>query len=96
MKTIRVLRSTGNNLPHFTEGQVVDVRDDVADLLAGMNLAEVLKAVPEEPLRTVADNPSIQAVETRLIETKERWIAGKASNEPSQQTTKPKRQHKQK
>lgn len=96
MKTIRVLRSTGNNLPHFTEGQVVEVHDDVANLLAGLSLAEVLKAVPAEPLCTVEDNPSIQAAEARLMETKEKWLAGKPSNETSSQPVKPKRQHKHK
>jgi hypothetical protein len=64
MKNVRVLRNTGANLPRFTEGQVVDVEDETAELLCGLNLAELLKAIPDEPLRAIPENPSIMAAET--------------------------------
>lgn len=75
MKTIRVLRNTGSHLPHFSEGQVVEVPDETADLLCGLSLAELLKTTPPEPLRAVPDNPSILAAEEKLQEIKERWTA---------------------
>lgn len=75
MKTIRVLRNTGNHLPRFTEGQVVDVPDETANLLCGLKLAELLKTIPAEPLRAVPENPSIVAAEAKLNDIKERWTA---------------------
>lgn len=82
MKTIRVLRNTGGNLPRFNEGQVVDVSDETADLLCGLYLAELLKAIPDEPLRAIPENPSIVAAEAKLTEVKHRWTAGQGANEP--------------
>lgn len=76
MKTIRLLRSTGLNLPRFTEGQVADVPDETAELLCGLSLAEVLKTVPDEPLRAIPDNPSIVAAEAKLAQIKEGWLGG--------------------
>lgn len=73
MKTIRLVRNTGASLPRFTEGQVVDVPDETADLLCGLKLAELLKAVPDQLLQAVPENPSIVAAEAKLNEIKERW-----------------------
>lgn len=92
MKTIRILRNTGNHLPRFTEGQVVDVPDETADLLCGLALAELLKTVPPEPLRAIPENPSIVAAEAKLKEIKDRWTAPA----PTPQTPKAKRQPKTK
>lgn len=61
---IKVLRNTGANLPNFTEGQVADVSDDVAELLCGLRIAEILHAIPDEPVRAVPDSPGIQAYGT--------------------------------
>ncbi len=91
MKTIRMLRSTGADLPRFSEGQVVSVQDSVADLLCGLAIAELLKAVPDEPLKAVPDNPTIVAAEQKLAEIKEKW-AGRTDDTPA----KPKRQFKTK
>ena len=90
MKTIRVLRNTGANLPHFTEGQVVDVPDETADLLCGLHLAELLKAIPSEPLQAVPENPTILAAEAKLQEIKEGWLAESPQPKPKRQSkTKP-------
>lgn len=75
MKKIRVLRNTGRHLPRFTEGQVVDVPDQTADLLCGLNLAELLETIPDEPLQAIPANPSILAAEDKLQEIKQRWTA---------------------
>jgi hypothetical protein len=75
VQTIRVLRSTGGNLPRFAEGQVVDVSDDTARLLCGLNLADVIKAIPEEPLAAVPENPTIMAAEHDLQAIKDGWIS---------------------
>lgn len=61
MKTIRILRSTGANLPRFTEGQEVSVDSETAELLCRLKLAEVLQAVPGEPLQGVPPEPEVQA-----------------------------------
>lgn len=58
-----MLRSTGANLPRFSEGQVVNVQDSVADLLCGLAIAELLKAIPGEPLKAVPENPTIVATD---------------------------------
>ena len=92
MKTIRVLRNTGVDLPRFTEGQVVDVPDDTANLLCGLKLAELLKTIPDEPLRAIPENPSILAAEVKLAEIKEGWLSGDTPQEP----LKPKRPQKTK
>jgi hypothetical protein len=97
MKTIRVLRNTGNHLPRFAEGQVVDVPDQTADLLCGLNLAELLKTVPDQPLMAIPDNPSVLAAEDKLQEIKDRWTSGRGANEsPPQPAPKSKRQPKTK
>ncbi len=97
MKTIRILRNTGANLPPFTEGQVVNVADNAAELLCGLGLAEVLKAVPDEPMRAIPENPSIVAAEAKLNEVKDRWMTGKGANEtPDQSPPKSKRPPKTK
>lgn len=92
MKTIRVLRSTGSHLPTFSEGQVAKVPDETADLLCGLDLAEVLEAVPDEPLEAIPENPSIKAAEEKLQEIKNRWQDGKGVNE----SPKPRRRQKSK
>lgn len=91
MKTIRILRNTGANLPRFSEGQVVNVQDSVADLLCGLAIAELLKAIPGEPLKAVPDNTTIVAAEQKLAEIKEKWV-GRTDDTPA----KPKRQFKTK
>ena len=97
MKTIRVLRNAGASLPHFTEGQVVDVPDQTADLLCGLNLAELLKTVPQEPLRAVPENPSIIAAEATLKEIKDRWTDGVGQIEsPAQPIVRPRHRPKTK
>lgn len=76
MKTIQVLRNTGSHLPHFTEGQVVDVPNETAELLCGLNLAVLLKTIPDEPLQAIPENPTIVAAEAKLAEIKDRWLSG--------------------
>lgn len=83
MKTICVLRNTGATLPRFSEGQVVSVEDQTADLLCSLNLAELLKTIPEEPLRAIPENPSILAAEAKLNEIKERWTSGEPTAQPT-------------
>jgi len=61
LKKIRVLRSTGSDLPQFTEGQVAEVDEATAELLCKLNLAEVIKAIPPKPVAAVPDEPGIQA-----------------------------------
>lgn len=63
MKKIRILRNTGADLPRFTEGQVSDVADEIADMLCGLKLAELLRTIPDNPLQAVPENPSIVAAE---------------------------------
>jgi hypothetical protein len=72
------------------EGQVVDVSDDTASLLCSLNLADVIKAIPAEPLTAVPDNPTIMAAEDDLQAIKEGWI----SEQP--EPPKHKRNHKTK
>ena len=74
MKTIRIVRNTGADLPRFTEGQVVDVPDGTADLLCGLKLAELLRTIPDEPLKAIPENPTILAAEAKLAEIKEGWL----------------------
>lgn len=81
MKTIRLLRSTGLNLPRFTEGQVADVPDETAELLCGLSLAEVLKTVPDEPLKAIPEHPSITATEAEGESPKHRRRPGRKSND---------------
>ena len=90
MQTIRILRNTGAKLPHFTEGQVADVPDEIAELLCGLHLAELLKAIPDKPLRAVPENPTILAAEAKLQEIKEGWLAESPQPKPKRQSkTKP-------
>jgi hypothetical protein len=63
VKKIIVLRNTGADLPRFSEGQVVDVQDKVAELLCGLKLAEVLQAVPPETLHAVPDISTVLTAE---------------------------------
>lgn len=63
MKSIRILRNTGAGLPHFTEGQVVGVPDETADMLCGLKLAVLLKTIPVEPLRAIPAASAIVADE---------------------------------
>lgn len=95
MKTIRVLRSTGNHLPRYAEGQVVDVPDHSADLLCELGLAEVIRAIPAEPLQAVPENPSIVAAEQKLRDIKDRWL-GDADTSESADKPRPKPRPKQK
>lgn len=74
MKTIRIVRNTGADLPRFTEGQVVDVPDGTADMLCGLKLAELLRTIPDEPLKAIPENPTILAAESKLAEIKEGWL----------------------
>ena len=91
MKTIRVLRNTGVHLPRFAEGQVVDVDDQTAELLCSLNLAELLKAIPGEPLKAIPENPTILAAESKLADIKSRWTEDVAplSKSKRQVKTKP-------
>jgi len=96
MKKIRLLRSTGPSLPRFSEGQVVEVPEDTADLLCGLNLAEVIEMVPDKPLQAVPENPSIVAAEAKLKDIKDRWTKGEAEDAAPPPPPKPKRQPKTK
>lgn len=90
MKTIRILRNTGVDLPRFTEGQVVDVPDEAANLLCGLKLAELLKTIPDEPLRAIPENPSILAAEAKLAEIKHDWMSGDTPQDPPKPKRSPK------
>ena len=46
MKRIQVLRNLGLGLPRFTEGQTVEVDDQIGEQLIGMGLAVELLGVP--------------------------------------------------
>ena len=63
MKTVRVLRNTGAHLPRFSEGQVVGVDEQTAELLCSLNLAELIKTIPAEPLQAIPAKPTILATE---------------------------------
>ena len=63
MKRICVLRNTGSHLPRFTEGQVVDVPDEIAELLFGLKLAELIQTIPDEPLKAIPEKPTILATD---------------------------------
>ena len=91
MKTVHVLRNTGAHLPRFAEGQVVDVDDQTAELLCSLNLAELLKAIPGEPIKAIPENPTILAAELKLAEIKSRWTEDVAplSKQKRHQKTKP-------
>jgi len=96
MKKIRLLRSTGPSLPRFSEGQAVEVPEETADLLCGLNLAEVIEMVPDKPMQAVPENPSIVAAEAKLEQIKDKWTSGETDKASPPPAPKAKRQPKTK
>ena len=61
---IKVLRNLGYGLPDYTEGQVVDVEQELGESLCQRGLAEqIIQAVPQSPLKAVPPVPEIGSVE---------------------------------
>lgn len=72
---------------------MVNVPDQTADMLCSLSLAELLKTIPEEPLRAIPENPSILAAEDKLAEIKDRWMNGEGVNEAAPQSPPQRKRH---
>lgn len=88
---IRVLRNLGRGLPDFTEGQVVDVADEVAQALIDRFLAEAiepkLKAVPPEPqLKAVPDEGSVEKATADVESYRDKVKGKKKANGAGEET----------
>jgi len=65
MKRIRLLRNLGAGYPPYKEGEEQDVQDHLADVLCGKKLAELIRAIPNKPLKAVPDKPQIEGTRSK-------------------------------